>query len=72
MRSITCRFWAVAFVVCLLVCSLFTTAGAQGIQTTPYSSPSLLRGLSGQDMAPSNPLRAPGTSGPWSSGGSDS
>ncbi|MGO8820182.1 MAG: inverse autotransporter beta domain-containing protein, partial [Desulfomonilaceae bacterium] len=24
------------------------------------------------DMAPSNPLRAPGTSGPWSSGGSDS
>ncbi len=72
MRPIACGFFAVALVACLLVCSLFTTAGAQGIQTTPYSSPSLLRGLSGQDMAPSNPLRAPGTSGPWSSGGSDS
>lgn len=47
---------------------------SQGIQQTPYSSPALLRGLSGQglDMAPSNPLRGPGTSGPWSSRGSDS
>ncbi len=65
--------WFVAFVTVLLVCCLFTIAESQGIQTTPYSSPSLLRGLSGQglDMAPSNPLLAPGTSGPWS-GGSDS
>lgn len=62
------------FVTGLLVCCLFTIAASQGIQTTPYSSPSLLRGFSGQgsDMAPSNPLRTPGTSGPWSSAGSDS
>ncbi len=72
MRSTICRFWATVFVAGLLVCSLVTIAETQGIQNTPYSSPSLLRGLSGQDMAPSNPLRAPGTSGPWSSGGSDS
>ncbi|MGA8832379.1 MAG: hypothetical protein WB554_12290 [Desulfomonilaceae bacterium] len=56
----------------LMLTLLSQPAPAQRIQTTPYSSPSLLRGLSGQDMAPSNPLRAPGTSGPWSSGGSDS
>ncbi len=72
-RNLRCAvpFWLAPV---LLLTLLIQPTGAQSLQTTPYSSPSLLRGLSGQglDMAPSNPLQAPGTSGPWSSGGSDS
>lgn len=67
-RIVFVCFTAITIISCPLL------VWAQGLQQTPYSSPSLLRGLSGQglDMAPSNPLRAPGTSGPWSSAGSDS
>lgn len=61
---------AMFFLPFLLICGV---VHAQYTQSTPYSSPSLLRGLSGQrvDMAPSNPLRLPGTSGPLALGGSD-
>ncbi|MFH1113433.1 MAG: hypothetical protein V1792_05885 [Pseudomonadota bacterium] len=39
---------------------------AQGIQTSPYSAPSVLRGRpgAGLDLAPSNPLGLPGSSAP--------
>jgi hypothetical protein len=52
-------------IVCVLLFSLFRRAYSQGIQTSPYSSPSSLRGLSGQglDIAPSNPLSLPGSFG---------
>ena len=48
----------------LLVCHLFSLVAAQGIQQSPYSAPSMLRGLSsgGLDVAPSNPLGLPGSS----------
>ena len=64
----------VALMLGLQIFLLFTITFAQGIQTTPYSSPSLLRGLSwqGLDSPPANPLRGPGSSGPLALGGPDS
>jgi hypothetical protein len=70
------RIPVIVFLTVLSVSVLFTIAETQGIQSTPYNTPSLLRGSSGQGqgqgLPPSNPLRVPGTSGPWSSDGSDS
>jgi hypothetical protein len=59
--------WRVLFAGILAIflpCVLFSASGAQGIQQSPYSSPSLLRGSSGGelDLAPSNPLASPGSS----------
>jgi len=51
--------------------SLFAASAiAQGLQTSPYGAPSILRGLSsgGLDLAPSNPLGLPGSSGPGAVG----
>ena len=60
-------------VTALLLFLFVTSAVAQGLQSSPYSAPSMLRGLSrgGLDLAPSNPLGLPGSLGPWA-GGSDS
>ena len=54
----------------LLIPVLFNLVEAQGIRTSPYSSPSMLKGLStgGLDLAPSNPLGLPGSSGPGAGG----
>src|SRR5271157_213002 len=54
----------------LLAFLLVSAVGAQGLQTSPYSAPSMLRGLSsgGLDLAPSNPLGLPGSSAPGAGG----
>ncbi len=67
------RLRVFALMLGLQVFLLFSITFAQSIQTTPYGSPSLMRGLSGQgvDSTPSNPLRGPGSSGPLALGGSD-
>jgi len=59
--------------IAILVFSLCSSLCEAQYSNTPYSSPSLLRGLSGQglDMTPSNPLGTPGTSGPLALRGSD-
>ena len=53
-----------------LACNLSNETEAQGLQTSPYSAPSMLRGLSsgGLDLAPSNPLGLPGSSAPGAGG----
>lgn len=50
------RVLLVLLLASLLVCCLATVADAQGLQTSPYSAPSMLRGLSGGGLglAPSN------------------
>ena len=63
----SCRFRGVVllWLVAALLLSLFvTSAVAQGLRSSPYSAPSMLRGLSsgGLDLAPSNPLGLPGSS----------
>ena len=48
----------------VLALVLVNFAHSQGLQTSPYSSPSMLRGLSGRggaNLAPSNPLALPGS-----------
>ena len=65
MGSRGCRCGVLSWVVpALLLFLLVSTVGAQGLQTSPYSAPSMLRGLSsgGLDLAPSNPLGLPGSS----------
>ncbi len=65
MGSRSCRcgvlFWVVP---ALLLFLLVSAVGAQGLQTSPYSAPSMLRGLSsgGLNLAPSNPLGLLGSS----------
>src|SRR5208283_3701729 len=71
MGSRSCRCGVLCGVVpALLVFLLVSAAGAQGLQSSPYSSPSMLRGLSsgGLDLAPSNPLGLPGSSAPGAGG----
>jgi len=55
----------VLLMAALPVFLLVSAVGAQGIQTSPYSAPSMLRGLSGQGLglAPSNSLGLPGSAG---------
>ncbi len=73
MGSRSCRcgvlFWVVP---ALLMFLLVSTVGAQGLQTSPYSAPSTLRGVSsgGLNLAPSNPLGLPGSSAPGAGGSS--
>ena len=62
-----CSSWyaSVRSILVLLVVLAFALAGlvyAQGVQTSPYSNPSLLRGLSGTggtNLAPPSPFAAP-------------
>ncbi len=58
------RFALVLLVPIFLAFSLSTISEAQGLQQSPYSAPSMLRGWSsgGPDLAPSNPLGLPGSS----------
>lgn len=64
------RFARVLLLSILLTSSLSIVAEAQGLQQSPYSAPSMLRGTSsgGLDLAPSNPLGPPGSSSPWAGG----
>jgi hypothetical protein len=64
MGSISSRRFVVLLTALLMPALLVGAVGAQGIQTSPYSAPSMLRGLSGQgfDLAPSNLLGSPGNS----------
>jgi hypothetical protein len=64
MGVLSSRFLFVLLMPALLGFLLVSAVGAQGIQTSPYSAPSTLRGLSGGglDLAPSNPLGLPGSS----------
>jgi len=66
------RVLSLGIVAILLPCVLVNVAGAQGIQQSTYSAPSLLKGSStgGLDLAPSNPLGLPGSSSPWGPGAS--
>ena len=69
----SCRFrgFVLLGLVAALLLSLFvTSAAAQGLRSSPYSAPSMLRGLSsgGLDLAPSNPLGLPGSSAPGAGG----
>jgi hypothetical protein len=64
------RFAGVLLLSILLTSSLSIVAEAQGLQQSPYSAPSMLRGTSsgGLDLAPSNPLGLPGSSTHWAGG----
>src|SRR5208283_4279083 len=69
----SCRFrgFVLLGLVAALLLSLFvSSAAAQGLRSSPYSAPSMLRGLSsgGLDLAPSNPLGLPGSSAPGAGG----
>ncbi len=59
------RHLFVLLMAVLPVFLLVSAVGAQGIQTSPYSAPSMLRGSSGQGLgpAPSNLLGPPGIAG---------
>jgi hypothetical protein len=66
MGFISSRCPVVSLFAVLLSALLVSAVGAQGIQTSPYSAPSMLRGLSGQglDLAPANRLGLPGSFSP--------
>ena len=58
------RILLVLLLPSLLVCGLATVADTQGLQTSPYSAPSMLRGLSGGGLG------SPGSSAPGAGGSS--
>jgi hypothetical protein len=64
--------WVLFLVVLPILFSptLMSPAAAQGLQQSPYSAPSMLRGLPAgrPDLAPSNPLGLPGSSAPGAGG----
>jgi hypothetical protein len=64
MGFMSSRRFVVLSLALLLTALPVSQVGAQGIQTSPYSAPSMLRGLSGQGptFAPSNLLGSPGSS----------
>ena len=51
------RYLFVLLMAVLPVFLLVSAVGAQGIQTSPYSAPSMLRGSSGQGLGPARPTR---------------
>ena len=56
------RYLFVLLMAVLPVFLLVSAVGAQGIQTSPYSAPSMLRGSSGQGLGP-DPSNLPGLPG---------
>ncbi len=66
MAFIRSRPVAVLLMSILLAVLGASAVGAQGIQSSPYSAPTAVRGLAGNglDLAPSNPLALPGSSAP--------
>ncbi len=63
----SCRFSGVLLLSIFLASGIPILAEAQGLQQSPYSAPSILRGLSsgGLNIAPSRPLALPGSVWPY-------